>query len=65
MKAMPAEVVVIIEQSGTKGIYRVRAKIKSNDVKNKVVVRNVLGPVRVGDIIMITQHDMEAAGEID
>ena len=63
--AIPAEVVVIMDRTGTKGIYRVRAKIKGDVGRNKVVVRNILGPVRVGDIIMITQQDMESAGEID
>ena len=63
--AIPAEVVVIMDRTGTKGIYRVRAKIKGDVGRNKVVVRNILGPVRVGYIIMITQQDMESAGEID
>ena len=63
--AIPAEVVMIMDRTGTKGIYRVRAKVKGDIGKNKVVVRNVLGPIKIGDIIMITQQDMESAGEID
>ncbi len=63
--AIPAEVVVIMDRTGTKGIYRIRAKLLGDVGRNKVVVRNVLGPIKVGDIVMITQQDMEAAGEID
>jgi small subunit ribosomal protein S28e len=63
--AIPAEVVVIMGRSGTKGVYRVRAKLIGDIGKNKIIVRNVLGPVKIGDIVMITQKDMDAAGELD
>ena len=39
--AIPAEVVVIMDRTGTKGIYRIRAKLLGDVGRNKVVVRNV------------------------
>ncbi len=62
--AVPAEVVAVLERVGTKGVIKVRAKIKDPRGRVRVITRNVLGPVRVGDILMVTKHDLEASGEL-
>ena len=63
--AVPAEVISILGVSGTKGVKRVRCKILADKYKDKVIIRNVVGPVKVGDILMIKEADMEAAGVIE
>lgn len=61
--AVAAEVVSIISKTGAKGITRVRCKATDSG-RTKVLIRNVLGPVKVGDIIMMRKGEMEAASAI-
>ena len=63
--AVPAEVIAILSKSGAKGITRVRCKIIGDVHKDKVLVRNVMGPVKVGDVLMIQEADMEVASVLD
>ena len=52
MGAYPAEVVEIIDRTGVRGeATQVRCKILSGQDSNKVMRRNVKGPVRIGDTI--------------
>ena len=63
--AYPAEVVQIIRRMSSKGIIQVRCKILEGPEKGRVVIRNVIGPVRIGDILMLREVEMEAAGKIE
>ncbi len=63
--AVAAKVVRIIDRQGTKGISRVRCQVTDKAGRNKVIIRNVLGPVRVGDLLMITESEMENASIIE
>lgn len=60
-----AKVVKILGKSGAKGIYRVRCAVQAEGGRSKVIVRNVLGPIKVGDIIVLTEADMETAETIE
>jgi len=65
MDAYPAEVVEVIRRMGSKGVVQVRCKIIDGPEKGRVVVRNVVGPVRVGDVLMLKEIEMETAGKIE
>jgi small subunit ribosomal protein S28e len=63
--ALPAKVIQVMGRSGAKGVSRVRCTVVDNMQRNKVLVRNVMGSVRVGDILMVKESDMEDAGVIE
>ncbi len=60
--AVPAEVLEIIGRVGGKqAAIQVRCKVLDGSDAGKITRRNVLGPVRKGDILMLTQTEMEAS----
>jgi len=60
MDAVPAEVIKILGKSGIKGIVKVRCKVIEGREKGKVLIRNVMGPVKLGDILMLRETEMES-----
>lgn len=57
----PAEVKEIVARGGTRGeLTQVMCQILDGPDKNKAIRRNVKGPIRIGDVLVLLETEIEA-----
>ncbi|HLC77459.1 MAG TPA: 30S ribosomal protein S28e [archaeon] len=60
--ATPAEIIAVFGRAGTKGVTTVKCRVTDGRDKGKILTRNVMGPVRLGDLVMLLETEMESSG---
>ncbi len=57
------EVVQVMGRIGVKGVSRIRCRVLEGHDKGKILTRNVVGPIRRGDVIILKETAMDSVAK--
>ncbi|MDY6931467.1 MAG: 30S ribosomal protein S28e [Halobacteriota archaeon] len=61
-EAVPAEVIEVVGKTGMHGeATQLKCKVLEGNNKGRIITRNCIGPIKMGDILMLNETNREAS----